>query len=140
MILRSVIVNVYRVQEARENYLCPWVFADDELRALRLPDMREFVGGAPAWKAFELLRHQYAGHATGKGATPASPAHLLPARVLGRAIHESGLYDLRVFLGRVRAELAPALERTRDEVGRRYPDLRGFIQQYAVEMAEARDR
>lgn len=89
MILRSVIVNVYRVQEARAHYLCPWVFSDDELHALGLPDMEYFLGGAAAWKAFELLRHQYAGHATGKGATPTNPGRLLPARVLGRAIHES---------------------------------------------------
>src|SRR5882724_5260557 len=73
MILRGVIVNVYRVQEARAHYLCPWVFSDAELRALGLPDMKDFLGSGAAWKAFELLRHQYAGHATGSRATPTSP-------------------------------------------------------------------
>ena len=137
-ILRTVIVNLYRVQEARDHYLCPWVFSDDGLRALGLPDMEGFLGGALAWKAFELLRHQYAGHATGKGATASSPGRLLPARVLGRAIRDARLHDLPAFRRRIRMELAPALEGLRDEIGRRYPDLRRFIQQYAAEERSGR--
>jgi hypothetical protein len=140
MILRTIIVNVYRLQEARDHYLVPWVFSSDELRALGLRDMEAFLGGAAAWKAFALLRHQYAGHATGKARTATSPGRLVPARVLGKAIRDSGLNDLSLFLGRVRTELAPAIEQLRDEIGRRYPDLRRFIQQYAADTSEASNR
>jgi len=139
MVLRTVIVNVYRVQEARENYLCPWVFSDAELCGLGLTDMKTFLGSRAAWKAFAILRHQYAGHATGNRGNRTTPGRLLPARVLGKAIRDSGLHDLPAFLERIKTELAPVIERVRDEVGRRYPDLRGFIRQYFADTSAASD-
>ena len=138
MVLRSLVVNLHRLHEARENLLCPWVFSDEELSRLGLPKISAFLGGSEAWKAFVILRHQYAGHALAREATVTTPGELLPALVLGKAIQATGLSDLPKFLTRTSTELAPGVETVRDEIGRRYPGLRDFIQQYAVDMETAR--
>jgi hypothetical protein len=61
----------------------------------------------------------------------------VPALVLGKAVRESGLWDLESLLGRVRNELIPAIERVRDEIYVLYPVAKEFITTYALDLEKA---
>jgi hypothetical protein len=139
VVLQSIIVAVYRLKETRSGFLEGWLLSDAELRALRFAPVEEFIG-VQKWKHFEIVRHQYAGHATASKASGTRPARLISPAALGKAIRETGLHDLQAFLARVVQELAPGVENTRDELTRRYPDAETFVKVvYPTEFVSARD-
>jgi hypothetical protein len=57
--MQLIVVKLFRLWEAREQMLSPWLFRDDELRAMGLLPHQEFVG---RWPALLTIRHQFAGH------------------------------------------------------------------------------
>lgn len=128
-VLQSTVIAVFRVKEIREGFLAGWLFGEDELRRLGLPPVEEFVGGKDKWAHVEIVRHQYAGHPSSRKATPAGPALLIPPEILGRAIRETGLGDLKSFLQRVVEELAPGVQAVRDELARRFPEVEKFVKE-----------
>jgi hypothetical protein len=69
MILRGVIMNLYRLRETRKGFLAGWLFTETELLGLGFQPIEQFFP-AGTWKCFEMIRHQYAGHATGTEAKP----------------------------------------------------------------------
>jgi hypothetical protein len=136
-VLMSIVMQVYRLKETREHFLCPWLFADVELRRLGLLPLEEFIGHGK-WRYFEIVRHQYAGHATSREAERGRPGRVLPASVLGNAFREAGLVNSIMFLDRVVAELAPAVENVLAELRQRYPDVDTFVKMtYPTELEQA---
>lgn len=139
MILRGVIMNLYRLRETREGFLAGWLFTETELLGLGFQPIEQFFP-AGTWKCFEMIRHQYAGHATGTEAKPEKkqPARILSPAKLGKALKETGLVDLKTFLDRVQTEVLPGVERVRDELTSRYPSVRNFVTQiYPLKIDEA---
>lgn len=136
MVIMSLVVNIYRLKETRDNFLAGWLFSDEDMRTLGFPPVEEFIG-KEKWQCFEIVRHQYAGHATSKKATDKHPGHIIPAVVLGKALKKTGLLDLEAFLQRIQEELASGVEKVRDELTRRYPAARQFIETHAVELENA---
>ncbi len=137
MVLRSVIVNIYRLKETRDNFLVGWLFSDEELRKLGFPPVEEFIG-AENWKSFELVRHQYAGHATSKKATTSRPGRIIPPAILGTALRAAGLIDSERLLRRVKEELVPGVEKVRDELTRLHPFVEKFVKEtYPLELERA---
>jgi hypothetical protein len=61
-------------------------------------------------KALEILRHQFAGHAMGRWAGNDKPGRLVPAKLLGQALRETGLTELPEFARRLREDVASKLE------------------------------
>jgi hypothetical protein len=57
IIVTSLIVNIYRIHETRQYFLCPFLFLDSELRELGLLPVNEFIRNG-GWGAFQMLRHQ----------------------------------------------------------------------------------
>lgn len=121
----AAIVGLYRIHEAREELLVPWLYTDAELRSHGLAPVPEFVGD---WKAFETLRSQYAAHATSRRADRGRPGRILPGVVFGRALKRTGLWDADAFLRRTREDLVPAVERVRDALLARFPEARPFVE------------
>jgi len=121
-----IVVNLFRLWEAREHLLCPWLFSDPELRALGLPPLEEVVD---AWPALLRIRHQFAGHMLSRRANKnnGEPGRILPPEAFGRALRESGLLDLAAFLARVEEEIIPAVERVRAELFRRWPASEDYV-------------
>jgi hypothetical protein len=122
--MQVIAINLFRLWEARENLLCPWLFREDELRAMGLPRIEEFGG---RWSAFLTVRHQYAGHMLRREAEAGRPGQLLPPEVFGRALQESGLWDAGAFLARVEEQIVPAVERVRAELFRRWPAAEEYV-------------
>ncbi|HXK30439.1 MAG TPA: hypothetical protein VJ646_19515 [Candidatus Binatia bacterium] len=107
----GIIVNLYRVIELRENFLIDILFGKDELRDMGFPSIEELIGGSGKMKYLEILRHQFAGHATAKRASVKKPGKIIPAKLLGTALRETGIQNLREFATRLRDDLASQLER-----------------------------
>lgn len=131
MALTSLILNLYRLHETRSHFLTPFLFTEVELKALGLRSVEEFIG-ADGWKDFEILRHQYAGHATAKEAKGNCSGHILSPERLGRAILRTGLGDPVAFFARVDRELLPAVEAVRDKLAERFPEVKKYIASYAL--------
>ena len=106
--MQVIAINMFRLWEARENLLCPWLFSEDELTAMGLPRIEDFAG---RWSAFLTVRHQYAGHMLRREAEGGRSGQLLPPEAFGRALQESGLWDAGTFLTRVEEQIVPAIER-----------------------------
>ena len=122
--MQSAIINVYRVKEVRDHLLVPWLFSDEELRALGLPPIEEFVGD---WSAFIAVRGQYAGHVLSRRSSRSRPGRIVAPEALGRALLRAGLWDAESFLRRVERHLISGIERVRDELFTRYPECREFV-------------
>lgn len=138
-VLQGIIITVYRLKETRSGFIEGWLLTDAELRALGFAPVEEFLG-ADKWDHFEIMRHQYAGHATASKASKTKPARLLAPAVLGKAIRETGLSNLKTFLLRVVEDLAPGVERVRDELTKRYPEAEAFVKvTHPTEFEKARD-
>ena len=120
--MQGAIMGLYKVKEARDHLLAPWVFTTDELRQFGFPPVEEFVGD---WSAFMTVRGQYVGHVVAKGAK-GSPGRIISGKALGHALRRAGLWDAEPFLRRVERVLLPGIERTRDELFRKYPAARPF--------------
>ncbi|TKS57851.1 MAG: hypothetical protein EWM72_03426 [Nitrospira sp.] len=131
MALASLILNLYRLHETRSHFLVPFLYTESELKTLGLISVEEFIG-ADRWKDFEILRHQYAGHATAKKAEGNIGGHILPPKLLGKAIRRTGLSDPAAFLNRIDKQLLPPVERVRNELGERFPAAKDFIKSYAL--------
>ena len=74
-----------------------------------------------------MLRHQYAGHATGAASSAKRPGSIIPPVRLGEAILGTGLSPLSPFLDRIAKELLPGVERVRDELTNRYKKVESYI-------------
>lgn len=122
--MMSVIMALYRLSEAQRDFL-PWVFPEDETKALGLGPIEEFVRD---WSAFIIVRGQYVGHARRKDSKGKEPGQVLPARTLGEALRKTGMWDSDDFLLRVRQELVPGVERVRDELFKRFPGVKEFVE------------
>lgn len=132
--ITSAIISLYRLKETRDHFLVS-LFSADELDTLGFLRLEQFVGD---WKAFEIVRHQYAGHAIAKPAKSGRPGRMLTAGQLGRALRRTSLWDAEAFLLRIREELVPAVERVRDELFRRFPEARRFVEiTYPEELNQA---
>ena len=122
----ATVVGLYRIHEAREEMLVPWLYTDAELRGYGFAPMREFVHH---WKSFEIIRSQFFAHATSHHAEAGRrPGRLIPGTVLGRALRRTGLWDTDSFLRRVREDLVPSVSKVRDALFVRFPDARGFVE------------
>lgn len=127
------IIEIFRLKETRNEFLVGWLFSDAKLRELGLPPLEEFVGD---WKSFEMVRHQYAAHAIAKRSKRGRPARAMRAKTLGEVLRRSGLLNADEFLLRVKEELVPGVEKVRDEIFRKYPAAREFIEKgYASGLA-----
>lgn len=120
--MQGAIMGLYKVKEVRDHLLVPWVFTSDELRALGFPPVEDFIGD---WNAFMAVRGQYVGHVIARKVKGA-PGRIISARALGHALRRAGLWDAERFLRRVERDLLPGIERTRDELYRKYPAARTF--------------
>lgn len=120
----ATVLGVYRVSETRKNFLTPWLFSDEELKQLGLPDIEHFVRD---WGAFETVRSQWAAHAPARKSTARRPGRLIDASALGRALERTGIGEEEQFLRRVRDELTPAVERVRDKILEAHAEARDFI-------------
>jgi hypothetical protein len=124
-VLQGTIIAVYRLKETRSGFIEGWLMTDAELRALGFAPVEEFIG-VDKWSHFETVRHQYAGHASASKASKSQPARLIAPAILGKAMRETGLKNLKAFLLRVVEQLAPGVERVRDEITKRYPEAETF--------------
>jgi hypothetical protein len=132
--LRGAIISVYRLRETREHFL-RFLFSADELNGLGFPNLEQLVQD---WKAFEVVRHQYAGHSTARKSTAISPGRLLAPRKLGDCLGRTGLWDADSFLRRVRQTVVPGVEQVRTRLLERYPTARPYIEGgYASEVQES---
>lgn len=131
MALASLILNLYRLHETISHFLVPFLFAENELKTLGIISVEQFIG-ADKWKDFEILRNQYAGHATAKKADGKISGRLLSPERLGKAIRSTGLNEPLAFLGRIEKELLPSVERIRKELDERYPLAKEFVKRYAI--------
>lgn len=120
----ATVIGVYRVGETRKHFLTPWLFSEEQLQHLGLPDIELFVRD---WGAFETVRAQWAAHAPAKKSTARRPGRLIDASALGRALERTGVGDEEQFLRRVRDELTPAVERVRDKILEAHAEARDFI-------------
>ena len=122
--MAATVIGVYRVGETRKHFLTPWLFSEEELQQLGLPDIEHFVRDLGA---FETVRSQWAAHAQAKKSTAQSPGRLVDASALGRALERTGIGNEEQFLRRVRDDLTPAVEKVRDRILEAYPEARDFI-------------
>ena len=122
--MQVLVVNLYRLWEARTHLLCPWLFSAAELRAFGLPEIEAFVGD---WSSLLIVRHQFAGHMLRGRPERGKPGQLLPPERFGQALQGAGLSDAEAFLGRVEAEIIPAVERIRSELFRRWPAAETYV-------------
>jgi hypothetical protein len=122
----AAVVGLYRIHEAREEMLVPWLYTDAELREYGFVPIREFVSD---WKSFEIIRSQNFAHATSHRAKAGRrPGRLIPGTVLGRALRRTGLWDTTSFLRRVREDLVPSVSKVRDALLVRFPAARQFVE------------
>lgn len=126
--LTSVVIHLWRLHETRKNFLVPWLFTDAELKALGLPTLDEFLGPGKV-KFLEIVRHQYAGHPTAKGAKGGVPGEIIAPEVLGYALREIGLTRSAAFLDRVQCEIVPGVEKVRNEIVRRFPEAETYMKE-----------
>jgi len=124
IVMTATVIGVYRVNETRKHFLIPWLFSEQELRLLGLPNVEQFVRD---WSAFEIVRSQWAAHAQAKKSTATRPGRLIEPSVLGRALERTGIGNEEEFLRRVRDELIPAVERVRDKILKTHAQARDFI-------------
>ena len=123
----SMVVNIFRLKEAQDHFLVGWLFTEEELRSMGFPPIEEFIGGPEKWKSFEVVRNQYAGHATSHKATRSKPGRIISAPVLGMALRQTGLWEMEAFLNRVQEELVPGVERVHNKLLSLYPNAQEFI-------------
>jgi hypothetical protein len=134
--MQTIIIGLWRVHEARTQFLVPWLFSDEELRDLGVPSMDQFLGGT--FKSFELVRHQYVGHATARRAKKGRPGQIIAPDVLGCALHDTGLLESKAFLTRVQNDLVPGIERARQDLVRRYPEAETYLKEtYPIALESA---
>jgi|SRR5882724_378633 len=122
--MQLIVVNLYRLWEARQHLLSPWLFKDDELRAMGFLPLEEFVA---RWPALLTIRHQFAEHMLSREADRGQPGRILPPELFGRALRESGLWEADAFLARVENHVIPAVERVRAELFRRWPAAEDYV-------------
>lgn len=122
--MAATVIGIYRVSETRKHFLTPWLFSEEALRGLGLPNIEHFVRDTAA---FETVRSQWAAHAQAKRSTARSPGRLIDASALGRALERTGIGAEEQFLSRVRDELVPGVERVRDKILEAHPEARDFI-------------
>jgi len=121
------------LREIRDHLLADWLFTDEELRAMGLPPLQEFIGTDKKWRNFEIVRHNLAGHSMIRKSTKNKRGRIIPARVLGSASREAGLADWKEFVTRVRKELTPAVQNIRDALVTEYPEARDYLRNYQTE-------
>jgi len=81
------------------------------------------------------------GHAIGRKATGGRPGRVISAKALGKALRSTGLWEADTFLRRVREEFVPSLQTIRDELFRRFPGARRFVEViYPADLDEAAER
>jgi hypothetical protein len=132
--LRGAIISVFRLRETREHFLL-FLFTPDELVALGFPDLEQLVHD---WSAFEVVRHQYAGHSMARKSTATASGRLLAPARLGDCLGRTGLWDAEAFLRRVRETVVPGVERVRTELLERYPMAKPFIEGgYSAELEKS---
>jgi hypothetical protein len=135
--MQILVVNLFRLWEAREQLLCPWLFSDEQLRRWGFPRIEDFVG---RWPAFLTVRHQFGGHIRSREAEGGRPGRILAPEVFGRALRESGLGDPPAFLARVENEIIPGIERVRAELFMRWPAAETYVRRiYPERLARAQD-
>jgi hypothetical protein len=122
--MQVLVVNLYRLWEARTHLLCPWLFSDAALRELGMPPLEEFVSD---WSALLTVRHQFAGHMLRNDPPKGKPGRILGAEGFGRALRAAGIWEAEAFLERVEREVIPGVERVRDELFRRWPAIRTYV-------------
>ncbi len=139
MVMTSTIVNLYRLEEARDKLLTGWLLTEEQLRTFGFFSLEEFIGGKGKWKSFVMLRHQYAGHATANKGEGNKPGKIVSAKLLGEALRETGVFELEAFLKRVEEQLLPGAFKTIDELNRLYPEVTQFItEDYPLELEKGR--
>jgi len=135
----GIVVNLYRVIETRDHFLKDFLFTEEELRNLGFPSIEEFLGGPEKMKCLEILRHQFAGHAMGRWAGNDQPGRLIPAKLLGQALRETGILELPEFAKRLVDEIAAKLENFVQELRRLFPAVDKFIKEdYPLELEKGR--
>ena len=133
----GLVVVVYRLDEARERMISGWLLSQEELESLGFPPMVVYIGGKQNWSYFATIRG-YAGHSVAnRKSSKKRPGRIIPAKVFGKALRETGLIDPEAFFKRITAELSPGIENVRNELGRRYPEAVEFIKEYASGIGEA---
>ena len=116
--MAATVIGVYRIGETRKHFFTPWLFSEEELQHLGLPDIEHFVRDLGA---FEIVRSQWAAHAQAKKSTARVPGRLVDASALGRALEKTGIGNEEQFLRRVRDDLMPAVERSETGFSKRIP-------------------
>lgn len=131
----GLIVVVYRLDEAREQMISGWLLSQEELEGLGFPPMVVYIGGKQNWSYFATIRG-YAGHSVANNkSSKKRPGRIIPAKVFGKALRETGLIDPEAFFKRITAELIPGVENVRDKLRDRYPETEQFIKDYASDYA-----
>jgi hypothetical protein len=134
--LMSIVIGLWRLHEARAQFLVPWLFSDEELNDLGVPSLDMFFGGT--LKSFETVRHQYVGHVTAKEAKSGKPGEIIRPDVLGRALRDTGLSDSTALLKRVEQELVPNLERLVRTLVARFPESEEYFREsYPIALEQA---
>jgi hypothetical protein len=124
--MQVLVVNLFRLWEVREHLLCPWLFSDEQLRAMGFLPLEEFID---RWPALLTIRHQFAGHILNRESQQGKPGRILSPEAFGRALREAGLWDADVLLERVEHKLIPAVELVRAELFRRWPASEDYVRQ-----------
>ncbi len=136
ILMSSTILHLRRLKETRDYFLVKWLFTEDELGALGFRPLEDLVGGKEQWKALEILRHQFAGHATRRKPPRNMAGEIIPGEIYGKALRETGILDLDSFLRRVQEEVLDGVINVRDELARRFPEVSKFIKEdypFAIE-------
>ena len=135
----GIIVNLYRVIELRDNFLIDILFSEYELRDMGFPSIDKFLGGSEQMKYLEILRHQFSGHATAKWASDRKPGELISPKLLGTALRETGIDNLRDFAKRLRADFASQLEEFIGKMRGQFPAVDKFVrEEYPLKLEKGR--
>jgi hypothetical protein len=130
---QSVVLAVFRLREIRMHLVAGWLFTEDELKNFGFLPLEDFIGGERMWRAFEIVRHQLMGHSIAHKSTKTKPGRMISGTALGKAIRQAGLQSWEGFADRVSKELVPGVLRTRDELAKRYPSARNYINCFQLE-------
>jgi hypothetical protein len=137
--LMSIVVNLYRVKEIQDHFLAEFLFTPEELRQLGFPSIEDFIGGPEKMKWLEILRSQFAGHAHAVWYGNNKPGKIIPPKLLGQALRETGLTDLPGFASRLRDEFAVMLETFIQKLRQIFPVVDKYVRQdYPLELERGR--
>jgi len=137
--LLSIVVNLYRVKEIRDHFLADFLFTPAELEQLGFPSIEDFLGGPAKVKWLEILRSQFAGHAHARWSGNNKPGRIIPPKLLGQALRETGLIDLPGFASRLRNDFSTELETFIEEMRQRFPVVDKYVREdYPLALEEGR--